>query len=185
MKFFRLLLLSNGKHRNWKYPVWIKFVATTFFWRKQNSRKINQLLDAIVLYCFYVFMKGLIQFSGGVPIQNICPNYEVWYQITCPNYKMFQLELCQLRGLPVFQQCFLYKNMHVKLLYYVTPTVSSFNGCCWRLQQKVETSVNLRARLSHIQDYRPDLSRLSTHVVAFCLQQDWQSHLLLVKWLYS
>ena len=38
--------------------------------------KKNQLLHAIVLNC-YVFMKGLIQFSEGQPIQNICPNYEV------------------------------------------------------------------------------------------------------------
>ena len=39
--------------------------------------KRNQLLDAIILNCSYVFRKGLIQSSEGVPIQNICPNYEV------------------------------------------------------------------------------------------------------------
>ena len=32
------------------------------------------LLDAIVLNCFYVFRKGLIQFSECIPIQNTCPN---------------------------------------------------------------------------------------------------------------
>ena len=40
----------------------------------QHYIEKNQLLDAIVLNCSYVFRKGLMQFLEGVPILNLSPN---------------------------------------------------------------------------------------------------------------